>query len=189
MPTKTYDVYQFDQLSSEVRTKVLDRERHVNVEDELWSAPTIEIWKGSLEDQGYESPKILFSGFGSQGDGACFEASVNLVIWLAHRGDHGKYRRLIRAAGEVEITIRHEGRYYHEHSMAVVSSYDGSDEAVRRDLDEVERLVEAAATDTARQIYRDLEQEYFARIDDGAVAETLRANNVLFHGDGCSAHE
>jgi len=188
MPTKTYDLYAFDNLAASVRTQVLDRERDVNVGDEWWSAATVESWQATLEGQGYRSTKILFSGFGSQGDGACFEATLDLALWLRTHRHAGKYCGLGRTVDEVTITIRQAGHYYHERSMEVAGSYDGGDDRVAQELDEVERLIDADATAISRHIYRDLQDRYLALTDDAAVAETLRANDVLFHQDGCRAH-
>lgn len=34
-------------------------------------------WKETLENAGFINPEIHFSGFWSQGDGACFDAAVH----------------------------------------------------------------------------------------------------------------
>jgi hypothetical protein len=191
MPTKTsYDLYRLDELAPAVQAKVLDRERCVNVDDEWWSEATVSAWKGVLAAKGYEEPRILFSGFGSQGDGACFEASVNLGVWLSERKPGGSYDRLLAAfAGdEVAITIRHAGRYCHAYSTEVVVSYDGGDARIDAEIDEVRTEIVEDVVGLSQQLYRDLEEEYFALTDDRAVAETLRSNDTLFHVDGCRAH-
>jgi hypothetical protein len=191
MPTTTsYDLYRLDELAPAVQAKVLDRERHINVEDEWWYEGTLSTWKGTLESQGYGEPKIFFSGFGSQGDGACFEASVDLIAWLRGRKRVRSFRRLlsVRESGKVAITIRHTGRYCHAYSTEVVVSYGGSDDEIERELVEVRTEIAEEVVELSQQIYRELEKEYFALIDDQAVAETLRSTDVLLHGDGCRAH-
>jgi len=186
---KRYALYTFDELAPAAREKVLERERHINVEGE-WYDHVLDEWKGRLEGLGYEEPRIFFSGFGSQGDGACFEARVNLEAWLKQHGLGRKCGRLGRAFrdGEVEIRLRHSGHYYHPYSTDVEDHYSGPDDEVARELEEAKALIESEKVELSRDIYRELEDDYFALTSDEAVTETLRINDYLFHGDGCLAH-
>lgn len=68
---KTY--LKFEELNEKQRAKVLDDYRDINV-DYDWYDFLIEEYTEKLESLGYENIKIEFSGFYSQGDGACFIA-------------------------------------------------------------------------------------------------------------------
>lgn len=74
MKTLTTTLYTFDELSEETQKKVLDNLRHTNVEDGFqWYDFVYEMWKEKLAAKGFIDAKIYFSGFWSQGDGACFD--------------------------------------------------------------------------------------------------------------------
>lgn len=83
---------QFSELSAKGKAKAIDAHRDINT-DHDWFDFMIEDYENKLKKLGFHNIKIYFSGFSSQGDGACFTAS--------HR----------RGA------IEHIGRYCHEMSM------------------------------------------------------------------------
>ena len=56
---------------------VLWRQPSRPVEGAYRYEPIIEDWTEELEQRGLEQTKIWFTGFGAQGDGACFEARIN----------------------------------------------------------------------------------------------------------------
>jgi len=186
MRKRTYTLYSLHELPTEARQRVLDRYRYMNVDDQWWYQLTVENWKAKLESMGYEDPRILFSGFYSQGDGACFEARINLEVWLGQSGLTGKYRRLRDAysTSDVELTLRHSGCYYHEYSTLLESHYSGSDDRVTRELSDVESLITEERVRLAKEIYRELERAYDAQTDNEAVAETLNANEFEFFKNG-----
>ena len=83
MNTISINLYTFEELVPTVQKKVLERERFINVLDAFWYEPIIDDWALELEKRGFEQVRILFSGFGSQGDGACFEARINTAVYLS----------------------------------------------------------------------------------------------------------
>jgi hypothetical protein len=186
MRERTYTLYDLDELLTDVRQRVLDRHRHINVEDAWWYQSIVSEWKTRLESMGYEDPMILFSGFYCQGDGACFEARINLERWLDHSGLTSKYERLREAYSscDVELTLRHSGRYYHKYSTRLESHYSGSDDRVARELGEVDALISEEKVRLANEIYRELESAYEGYTDNEAVAETLNANEFEFFKNG-----
>ena len=66
-------VYSFDELSKEAKEKALEELRYINVDYENWADDTIEQIKRIGSYLGIEIDQVLYSGFSSQGDGACFE--------------------------------------------------------------------------------------------------------------------
>ena len=89
-------VYSFKELlrlerRNKVRPKVMERVREwlreSATDHDWWEYVTDEMWQPALEQIGFTNPKIGFSGFWSQGDGASFTAGVDfpvLVEFLAN---------------------------------------------------------------------------------------------------------
>lgn len=87
---KTYKT--FEELTKEEQKKQIEKNRDINT-DHGWSDFLVGDFKDKLKKLGFYEIKVYWSGFNSQGDGACFEAKHN-------RG-----------------SIVHSGRYYHEYTM------------------------------------------------------------------------
>ncbi|MFT6670530.1 MAG: hypothetical protein ACJAVZ_002000 [Afipia broomeae] len=140
-------------------------------------------------------PCIWFSGFWSQGDGACFEGSYSHA-----KGALRKIRdyapqddELHRIADtlqaiqrrnfyQLQAGIDHRGRYYHEYCMSISVERDSP---VYQDMtDDAEGTVIEALRDLARWLYRQLEREYDYQTSDEMVDEALRANEYTFTAAG-----
>jgi hypothetical protein len=185
MQTVSINLSTFEELAPEVQKKVVERERYINVDDAYWYEPIIEDWTEELERRGFEQAKILFSGFGSQGDGACFTATVNIEQFLYGFRLQRRFRAVIGAAKRalLWVTIRHTYRYYFAASTDVLIQYDGD-----QDLDDaVERLqqaIEDARKKLGNAIYQALEDEFLYQTSDAAVQDTLVLNEYTYLSDG-----
>src|SRR4030095_7275979 len=124
MQTISVNLYAFDELAPEAQRKVIDQERLINVDDSFWYEPIIDDWTQELERRGFEQVKILFSGFGSQGDGACFEARVRIGAYLKAHNLAATYPLLARYPDYVEAYLKHSGWYYHERSTRLVPYFN-----------------------------------------------------------------
>lgn len=63
----------YDELSDESKKVVLNANREITTENQNWHEYILDEEKTKLETEyGFDSPKILYSGFWSQGDGASF---------------------------------------------------------------------------------------------------------------------
>ena len=139
-----------------------------------------------------QRPAIYFSGFSSQGDGACFEAYYRYkkAGREAMRGYAPKDLELHRIADalftvqrrnfyQLHAATSHRGRYYHEHCMTV--------DVGRRDVEmtaDAEDEIAEALRDLARWLYRQLEAEHDYLLSDEAVAESIAANEYRFRASG-----
>src|SRR5438067_1539547 len=143
MRTVTQEVYTFRELPADVQAAVVKRERHIKVEDDWWYRPRVEEWQAQLADAGYKNARIFFSGFSCQGDGACFEADIDLDEWLTQRGLSRKYEALRKAAADAEIhpCLKHRIHYYYPSSTNLDWNYSGDDNKVLQELDEIEALI------------------------------------------------
>ena len=63
-----------DDLSNPIIQNIIEKNRYINVETDFWYEHILEDVQYILENMGFVEPKIYFSGFYSQGDGACFSA-------------------------------------------------------------------------------------------------------------------
>lgn len=66
----------FNLLSNQQREEILDKYRQWNVDHVDWWDNVYESFKSDMEAIGISVYRMKFSGFWSQGDGACFEGAV-----------------------------------------------------------------------------------------------------------------
>jgi hypothetical protein len=139
-----------------------------------------------------QKPCIWFSGFWSQGDGACFEgryayaprASLRIREYAPQDTELHRIADALQALQkpnfyQLTAVIRHRGRYTHAYCMAIDVDRDGP-AIVRRAADD---LVEALR-DLANWLYRALEREYEFLTSDETVDENISANDYTFTAEG-----
>ncbi|BED49497.1 hypothetical protein VEE48_07310 [Escherichia coli] len=145
-----------------------------------------------------EEPCIWFSGFCSQGDGACFEGRWHWQSATARRlreyatQDHELHRIADalqavqkRNFWQLQAEIHHRGRYCHPYSMDItVTRNSPTGQAMTADA---EAAVSEALRDLAFWLYRQLENEYDRLTSDAAVDEALLINEYTFTEAGLRA--
>ena len=189
MTTIEYKLAKFEELTDSQKEKALEHHRNWNVDWGYdWFDGVYEDAKNIAELMGIDIDNIWFSGFHSQGDGACFEGSFSYKKGMVKAVKD--YASLDKELHNIAIAIqelhrkafygaygkvKHSGHYNHERSMWVdVDSEKGSiDEDAWRDV----------FADFALWIYRNLEKEYEYLTSDEAIAESLEANEVEFEID------
>lgn len=226
MRTIEVKLYQFDELDEHAKERAREWYRHGIEEDSFWSEAVIEDAVMVLERMGFSvdmqrgtkhTPAIYFSGFSSQGDGACFEGawspssimerSAFVAEYPAHGTNpdgtawtsdanaelqriHAESVRLaeLDPAGLVGWRTRHTGRDCHENSV----TFEYDDE--RNENDETGDMpagIEDAHTENARDamrwVYRQLKREWDYRNSNEVVDEEIRANEYEFQEDGTRA--
>ncbi|WP_454010978.1 antitoxin of toxin-antitoxin stability system [Aquamicrobium terrae] len=142
-----------------------------------------------------QKPRIWFSGFWSQGDGACFEASYSYRK-DASRGLRGyapqdaELHAIADAMQAIQrgnffqlyADISHRGRYHHEFSMEIFVERDSP--TYQPMTDDAEETLADALRDLARWLYRQLRAEYEYLTSDEAVDEVITANAYTFTESG-----
>lgn len=186
MRQKTIKLFTIAELSPEVKKRVIEKSRHINVEDNFWSECITEHWTEELGKLGYDDVKILYSGFGSQGDGACFTASVDIKKWLKAHKLSSKYSALSKDDGEhFSYSITHNYRYYFATSTNVEQGFwDGSSLKAQEQAEAVLKLIEQERGKIGNKIYHELQDEYSAQLEDDAVCDTLEVNEYEYLEDG-----
>lgn len=199
MRQKTITLYQFNELTDKAKEKARQWYREANADDSFWSehiltedAPVI------LKHLGYSAPEIYYSGFSSQGDGACFSGTWDAsdckpAALKAYAPEDTELNRiadafavLIVKHNDMNARLSHSGHYYHEHSISynLQFSEEDLDNGGTQDFTDAENEFEELSRDLMRWIYRTLETEYEYQNSDEQIEETITANEYEFDVDG-----
>lgn len=80
MEARSYNVFTFEELQEDIQEKAIDKLRDINVDDSYWYEYIIDQFHDDLLEEGIydvDTKKIYFSGFGYQGQGACFTGRLD----------------------------------------------------------------------------------------------------------------
>lgn len=196
-------VYTFDELSDEAK----DKARYWYREDGF----SYDWWDQVYEDA-YAIAKLMgldiepcgrndrthginFSGFSSQGDGACFAGRYRPVRGaLAAVKEYAPQDEMLHSiAAELDsiqdtcghilsVLVGHRGNYCHSHSMTFDHWFDTEQDGL--ETIGLEARVEAALRDFADWIYEQLEELWDDINSDESVGETILANEYTFEASG-----
>ena len=201
---RTYTVYRIDELSEDAKDKAREWYRQYLFQDEIdWefvydyavrAAEILGIWIDTYFVCSRKRPKIWWSGFWHQGDGACFEGyyyyAKDAPAKIREYAPEDK--ELHRIADELEklqsqhdfsleARVRHTGRYYHSRSTTIEVFYGEPGNYVVEDIAEDVRTI---LRDFMDWIYDQLKKEYEYQCSDEHVDEVLRANDYTFDEHG-----
>lgn len=200
-------VYAFNELSDSAKDRARDAYRQYAATDDWWDhvyedAETIAHLLGIVFSQKavklhgggtrYE-PKIWFSGFSSQGDGACFEGSYYFKAGAikaikTHAPKDKELHRIAQALTDaqkangfkLQAAIAQRGRYNHSGCMDIEVEKD-SQTPIAGDTEDA--LIQALR-DFADWIYRSLEAEHNYLTSNEAADEYLSEADMQFNEDG-----
>lgn len=187
----------YHELSEEAKDKAREWWRGCVHSDSWYAGCVTEDWKQILEHLGFFDVDIYWSGFGSQGDGACFTGSWRdryveydkLVEMLGEEKakEYGEFFHKMKVFRDMEIigahcvTLSHRGHYCHESSICYDFDIPNDDEGPLPDFEE---NFKEACQYLMRKIYRQLEDEYEYQMSDEAVAEAIECNEYDFNEEG-----
>ena len=179
----------------------LDWHRDWNVTDTDWWESVYENFARDMKADGIHVEKMYFSGFSSQGDGACFEGHIeNLPLFLSsHALGFPKLAMLLKhTSSELHLHWVQTGRYYHEHSLSFDADYHENFlfdqgranelvttvlelqcEGVAEEADEFIEKIPQLIRHHCLNLYASLEAEYDHLTSDEVVAEMLRINDIV----------
>ena len=205
---KVQDVYSFDELSDQAKETARKAFRECALDDEWWDhiyeeaahiadilgidlrTRQINVMGGGIRFE----PNIWFSGFSSQGDGACFEGSYSykkgalkeLKSEFPQDNDlHDIARRLTAIQKKyffsLKATVNHRGHYYHSNCTDIECDYDyyvfekfGLEryEPLDEDYEELKQVLR----NFMDWIYKQLELQYDYLLSDECIDESIEAN-------------
>lgn len=202
--TTTRELYKFDELSDGAKEKAREWWRRCEDEEGLDTeyifddaADIADLFglaiRQTRKGTGTYYPTIYYSGFSSQGDGACFEGSYQykkgaLKAVKAYAPKDAELHRIVKELQDAQrrnfyqlrATTKHSGHYYHSGCMSVdVERYDGNEVS-----DDTEETIKQALRDFADWIYGTLEKEYEYRMSDEQVDDAITANAYEFTING-----
>lgn len=205
MRTIKTNVYLFDELTDAAKEKAREWWRRGQLDDSYWSESVIDCAKDVGKLLGFDISDVYWSGFSSQGDGACFVGT-----WQACDVEADKFKKdgwtdkeLIRLVAELDkigkqfpassFRVKHSVHYQHEMctdftvDMGIEDNDDPLYQATIQNADEVEDDLIEAARDFMRWIYKTLEAEWDYVNADEQVDDSIRANEYEFEEDGTRA--
>lgn len=191
--TETITVYTFAELSDSAKKTVI--QQYAESMDYEWWDACEESLRTAAEIMGIIVDRAYFSGFWSQGDGACFTGSYYYKpgSCKAIRREFPEDKRLHAIADALRDAQRpffyrlnaaiasNDSRYSHENSVSVDVEYDCDD---WREFGDAEDEITDALRDLMRWYYRLLESEYEYLTSEEAVAESAEANGWRYLEDG-----
>lgn len=151
----------------------------------------VRLWGGGSR----EAPCIWFSGFWSQGNGACWEGVYSyrrgaIRDVRAHAPQDRELHRIAETLQEIQqrhfyqlcAEVSHRSQYHHEFSMVLTVTRDSP---TGQDMTpDASTIVTEALRDLARWLYGQLQAEYDYLTSDDTVDETIAANDYTFTAEG-----
>ncbi len=186
-------------MSSEQRESLLETHRYINVEYSDWWDCIESDFREDMKKVGIDVARIYFSGFWSQGDGACFDGRLdNALTYLDHhhKGQFPMIRKLLEHDGGIYAECAHTGRYSHENCTEFWVSADTLtgimdqptefhetiveqwQDRLEAETEELEQAVIEQWRAYMRDLYRRLEAEYDYLVSDEAVWDAIEANEL-----------
>ena len=181
----------------------IDEHRSINVEyDTYWSECIIAGFKARMLAAHVTVEEFYWSGFWSQGDGACFTGRIDTTLEFLEACTTAEEYPILRQAfdmGAPHISWYHHGPYYHEETLRFTYHWQDFEDAMghvydvpqlqdcgvtifeeqyNAELNAFESLIEETIKNFCRELYEDLEEEYYSQTSDEAVIATLEANEI-----------
>jgi len=176
-----------------VAEKILEKYRDINTDHE-WYTFSVEDFCESIKKIGFDvdSDDVQFTGFWSQGDGASFTGSIDILEYLKGSKQLTRYSALRRAIdnGKVENYVgisRDSYHYSHENTCSIeyIDVYtDDITDLVDSQVAELQDDLEEKRLELSKELYRKLSDEYDYLCSDKALIETFVANEYDFDEDG-----
>lgn len=184
-------LYTIDELKEqfpEVYKRVIEKNWNINV-NYAWYDFIEYDYTEQLKKIGFYDLEIQFSGFYSQGNGACFSGK-----WYKNSADLDQvdieelcsdkikqlYYTLVdltNSCADGSFRIYRSGHYYHENTMYIESEFiDEDDEQILYD----EGMLLRECKNIAVELYRSLEEDYEYLTSEPAILETLQCNEYYF---------
>lgn len=225
MRIKQTKIYQYDELSDKAKENARDWYREGTCDDTYWSesviddAATVAGFLGlDINQTAYKTiggetrykPTVYFSGFWSQGDGACVEGTwrardVKADKLKEYAPQDKELHRIVDGLAELAkeypdgyFSVKHRGHYSHSGCThfdielpceALDEAEYDSPEYMRLDekISEDRYTLTELARDFMNWIYKQLEKEWEYQNSDEQVEASIRANEYEFLEDGTRA--
>lgn len=213
MRTQTIEIFKFNELSDDAKENARQDYRVNGFSYDWWdcvyedAAIIAELFGLDIKTRTenlsngkklFNQIAIYFSGFSSQGDGACYEGSYSykkggLKAVKEYAPVDEKLHAIVKQLQDLQrryfykITAKtkHQGHYSHEYCMYIDAEHEnpkayGSDYLPVSDHDALTDILRSFA----KWIYKQLEAEFDGLNTDEAIDETIEANDWEFYANG-----
>jgi hypothetical protein len=185
------EVFQFEELPESAKGTAINA---VNCFDDFAKDFVIDDAKTVAALMGWRIDKIYFSGFWSQGDGACFEGVMRYAKGCtkaikSYAPQDTELQRIAQAWQDLQkrnfysltATVKQRGHYMH----SGCTSFDCEDTRTGYlESLEIQDEIETIGRDFMDWIYKSLEKEYDYQTSESAIVELCEANDYLFDKHG-----
>ncbi len=185
-------------VSSSNKASLLEKYRDINVDFDDWHEYVVDLFKEDMKAIGINVDRVYFTGFWSQGDGACFEGNAVFPKFMDNYpvDKYPMIRKVLENKGSVHFTTDHEGHYYHYNSIRYSCDVEFLYQVLDAPTDFQEQIVEVYDKqlelevpdfeketleffqDKMKELYSRLQNEYENLVSDEAVWETIVANDL-----------
>jgi len=191
--TTTTTVYTFQELSDSAKERARQNYRHARNSDTDFAGQVIDDAEQCAKFLGIsfsrdrnDLPRVYWSGFSSQGDGACFEGTWSAgEVQYEKLKEHAptdaklhqiakKFQAIAKSFPEASFHVTHSCRYYHEYC----TEFDVSD------CGDSDRPIKEVAREFMRWIYDQIEREHNYQDSEEVVDEMLLASGYEFIESG-----
>ena len=172
----------FNALTARQRDEILCKHRHWNVEHTEWWDVVYDHFKHDMSAIGIEVERMYFSGFSSQGDGACFDGRV--FSWEDFLKSIGYEDPALIALAEQSwlFRVKHSGHYYHENCTSFYPDMANPDDYYESEIDEFVEHHSPYKTDIQNAAFVAILQGYdFDSLQDEFVEEFKRRMRSLYN--------
>lgn len=196
MSQETINMFKFEELGEDAKERARDWWRNGGLDYEWWDGVYSRA-EDAAKILGIDIDKIYFTGFWSQGDGACFTGTYEYKKGAVKtiKKEFPADRRLHSIAADLQevqkgafyslaASVSHSGRYYHEYSTDISVTDTRRDYYDDLATEDQQEGVQEALQDFMRWIYSMLEQEYEYLNADEQVNGALICNEYEFNEDG-----
>jgi hypothetical protein len=191
MQTVSIELFSINELSENARQKAIEKERtHCDVD----LSCTVEYIEEILTCLGFESPKISYSGFSSQGDGLSFVSEK----WRYKKGMLDKLKEctqelcFLNVAKQLQVMAKNTGyklqfsvnrtsHFYSHENTVQIENNPYSDFSLS---DEQDNILTNLKNSLCRAFYSMLENDYDYQCSDEYIIESLLSNEVMFLSSG-----
>lgn len=209
MITKEISLFEIADLqkpeNAELKALCIEKNMDINV-DYGWWTYTYDYFKEICSRIGIDVEEIYFSGFWSQGDGACFvgsyrykKGSVKLLKEYCNDEELFNIAQKLQALQKscfyrYSANITQSGRYCHEYTMETngeILDYIGryiDGWFYWKGFEDLDKGFLGCFRYLAKWLYKTLENEYDYLTSDNVVFETLECNGYTFNEFGEIEH-
>jgi hypothetical protein len=186
----TISGYAAKELNDKARLKVLSDYSEINVTDD-WYQELVEEFKTRMEGYGIQC-EVYFSGFYSQGDGACLVSdtiNTEAVVRRLFEEGHSIPEDCLHYSGDLTLRVEKvhatwARRYDHEQTVAAVVYNDSETIIADHDINALESVVTEWVQKQCNTLYQDLETEYENLTKDQAILDRLEEDECYFTANG-----